>query len=140
MSIKFSSFLKWATARFGEENVQAKGREVKINSIFEPDDDGFHLWCSPSGGKKKYKYGVYHCFKTDKTGSLVKLVQLVDSCDRNDAIETLGGKTSIRDLEKKLEEFFAQQDQETFVVVKKNKLDLPASCYLISDMEDPDQE
>ena len=106
MSIKYSVFLKWAIDRFGEENVQAKGKEVKINSIFEADDTGYHLWCSPSGGKKKHKYGVYHCFKTDKTGSLVKLVQLVDSCDKNDALETLQGKTTIRELEKKLEEFF----------------------------------
>lgn len=135
MSIKYSVFLKWAIARFGEDNVQAKGKEIKINSIFESDDNGYHLWCSPSGGKKKYKYGVFHCFKTDKTGSLVKLVQLVDSCDRNDAIEKLHGKTSIRELEKKLEEFFNKQEKEIPVVVK-NKLELPPFCYLISEMED----
>lgn len=136
MSIKFSLFLKWAKSRFGEDNVQEKGKEVRINSIFEADDDDFHLWCSPSGGKKKYKHGVYHCFKTDKTGSLVKLVQLVDSCDFNDAIETLGGKTNIRDLEKKLEEFFAQQDEVQVVPEPvKNNISLPEFCHLISEME-----
>mgnify|MGYP003346651166 CR=1 FL=1 len=135
MSIKYSVFLKWAIDRFGEENVQAKGKEVKINSIFEADDTGYHLWCSPSGGKKKHKYGVYHCFKTDKTGSLVKLVQLVDSCDKNDALETLQGKTTIRELEKKLEEFFKQQEEILTVPVVKNSLSLPSFCYLISEME-----
>ena len=131
MGISFDKFVKWATDRFGEENVQVKGKEVKLNSIFEPDDDGHHMWCNPDGGKKKCKFGVYHCLKTDKSGSLVKLVQLVDSCDRQDAIDTLAGRTNIRDLEKKLEKIFGEEKNPKPVILKSD-LFLPPCAELIS--------
>ena len=104
MSISFKAFAKWAKRRFGEDNVKIQGKEIRLNSVFESGDDDFHLWCSPSGGKKKRKFGTYHCFKTDKKGSLVKLIMLVDNCDRDEAIARLHGQTSIRELEKRLEE------------------------------------
>lgn len=133
MGVDFSKFVKWVNARFGEDNVSVKGKEVRINSIFAPDDTGFHLWCSPSGGKKKRKGGVYHCFKTDKKGSLIRLVQIVDSCDREDALTTLDGRMSIRDLEKQLESFFADP-LEPEPIVPKPDLELPPSCELISNL------
>jgi hypothetical protein len=132
MAVSFSKFVKWATNRFGEDAVIAKGKEVRINSIFDKGDDGFHLWCSPSGGKKKRKGGVYHCFKTDQKGSLIKLVQIVDICDREDAISILEGRTSIRDLERQLEEMFSVQEPEPIII--KPDLALPPSCELISDL------
>lgn len=133
MNIDFDKFEKWATARFGEENVLVKGKEIRINTIFEPDDSAYHLWCSPSGGKKKRKYGVFHCFKTDRKGSLVKLVQIVDSCDREDALTTLEGKTSIHDLELQLEEIFKEQDNVVPEPIKSDLL-LPPACELISNL------
>lgn len=133
MSVDFDKFVKWATARFGEDNIVVKGKEVRINSFFVPDDSSYHLWCSPSGGKKSRKFGVYHCFKTDQKGSLVKLVQLVDSCDREDALTTLAGRTSIRDLEKKLEEMF-EVEKEIPPPVVKDPITLPPGCELISDL------
>jgi hypothetical protein len=133
MNIQFDKFEKWAMARFGEENVVVKGKEIRINSIFEPDDTAFHLWCSPSGGKKKRKFGVFHCFKTDKKGSLVKLVQLVDNCDREDALSTLAGRTSIHDLEKQLEAFFEKEDDLPEEPIKQT-FTLPPCCELISNL------
>lgn len=133
MGLDFSKFAKWAKNRFGEENILVKGKEVRINSIFSSDDSSYHLWCSPSGGKKKRKGGVYHCFKTDKKGSLIKLVQIVDSCDREDAITTLEGRTSIRDLEKQLEEFFADPIEPEPIIHKPDLL-LPLGCELISNL------
>lgn len=137
MNIDFDKFLKWAQARFGEDNVSNKGgKEVRINSIFDPGDDNFHLWCSPNGGKKKRKFGVYHCFKTDKKGNLVKLVQLVDSCDRDDAISTLNGQASIRDIEKRLEEILCEGTDLVKEVEPKPQVQifLPANSKLISDL------
>lgn len=131
MAISHDKFAKWAKARFGEDNILIKNKEIRINSLFDKGDDGFHLWCSPSGGKKKRKGGVYHCFKTDQKGSLVKLVQIVDSCDYEDALATLAGRTSIRDLEKQLEEFLADP-VELEPVVPKPDLELPIGCELIS--------
>lgn len=131
MAIDFDKFVKWATARFGEDNIVVKGKEVRINSIFDKGDDDHHLWCSPCGGKKKRKFGVYHCFKTDQKGSLIKLVQIVDSCDREDALSALQGWTSIRDLEKKLEEIFGDQEEAPAPVVKQT-FALPVGCELLS--------
>jgi len=131
MTIHFDKFLKWAENRF--DDISVKGTEIRINSIFEEGDTGRHLWCSPSGGKKKRKHGVFHCFKTDKKGSLVKLVQIVDSCDREDALSTLEGKTSIHDLEKKLEEIFKEQDNIVPEPIKSD-LSLPPGSDLISDL------
>ena len=110
MGIPFKKFEQWAIDRFGAENVVVRPPEIRINSIFETDDDDFHLWCNPSGGKKKRKHGSFHCFKTEKVGSLVKLVMIVDSCDRDTAIARLNGVTSIRELEKQLEAMFAAED------------------------------
>lgn len=134
MAVNFDKFVKWAKSRFGEDNILVKGKEVRINSIFDKNDENQHLWCSPDGGKKKRKFGVYHCFKTDQKGSLVKLVQIVDSCDREDALVTLDGRTSIRDLEKKLEELF--QDEEPVIAPPpKDDLTLPIGCDLISSLD-----
>lgn len=129
--IKFEKFEKWAINRFGEDNVLIKNKEIRINTIFEPDDHSYHLWCSPSGGKKKRKFGVFHCFKTDKKGSLVKLVQIVDNCDRSDALSTLEGRASIRDLEKQLEEMLDEKEKIIPEPVKPD-LSLPSECELIS--------
>ena len=130
MKVDFDKFLKWIENRF--DNFSVKGKEIKINSIFT-EDTGMHLWCNPSGGKKNRSMGVYHCFKTDQKGSLVKLVQLVDSCDRQDAIDTLAGRTSIRDLEKKLEKIFGEEEIVK-PVVPKSGLFLPPCCELISSL------
>lgn len=135
MAVSFKNFVKWAKNRFGDDNVVVSGKEVKLNSIFEPGDDGHHLWCNPYGGKKERKFGSYHCWKTEKKGSLVKLVMLVDNCSRDDAFAKLQGHTSIRELEKKLEEIFAKQDESVEQEkVKKPGLTLPPDCYLISDL------
>ncbi|RTK96619.1 MAG: toprim domain-containing protein [Neisseriaceae bacterium] len=136
MSINFDKFKKWAISRFGQDNVQIKSKEICINSIFDKNDTSFKMWCNPSGGKKKRKFGVFHCFKTDKKGSLVKLVQIVDSCDRNDALEALDGRTSIYELEKQLEELLEKSEKELFPEEIKEKplFTLPENCYLISDL------
>jgi hypothetical protein len=132
MSVNFDKFASWARLKFGEDNVVVKGKEIRINSIFEPDDTGHHLWCNPEGGKKKHKYGVFHCFKTDNKGSLLKLVQIVENCDRESALDRIKGRTPIRDLEKKLGEIFTQEEVEIKEI--KSDLSLPSQCYLISEL------
>jgi len=87
MTIEFETFTAWAESRF--DKITIKGPEVCLNSIFDSDNK-FHLWCNPSGGKNKRPFGVYHCWKTDKKGSLVNLVMQVDNCDRDAALQTLG--------------------------------------------------
>lgn len=135
MTINFKKFQEWATKKFGEDNVLVRGGEIRLNSIFEQGDDDYHLWCSPSGGKKKVNFGVFHCFKTDQKGSLVKLVQLVEKCSRSDAIEILDGKEPISVLEQKLANIFKEnQDDQVQSFDPKPKLNLPNSCFLISSL------
>jgi len=135
MAINFKKFQQWAVKKFGEDNVLVRGSEIRLNSIFEDGDDDYHLWCSPSGGKKKTNFGVFHCFKTDKKGSLVKLVQLVEKCSKNDAVEILDGKEPISVLEKKLLEILGTGQND---VIKTNevkpKLTIPDHSFLISNL------
>ena len=107
MAIDFDKFVYWAEDRFGD--VVVKGNEVKINSIFT-EDYKHHLWCNPYGGKINHKNGVFHCWKTDKSGSLVSLVMLVDACEYEEAMDTLGGvDTTLEELEKRIEEIFSEE-------------------------------
>lgn len=127
----FENFKTWANDRF-KGDILVHGSEIRVNSIFT-DDNKYHLWCSPKGGKNNIKNGVYHCFKTDKKGSLLKLITIVDKCSREDAIEVLRGKKTIRQLEKQLFEFFEKQDnQETKIKNVENKIQIPEGCFLIS--------
>lgn len=139
MAIPFKNFVKWAKRTFGDDNVRVAGAEVKINSIFESDDDGFHLWCNPSGGKRKHKFGSYQCWKTQKKGSLVKLVMQVEGCDRDDALSKLKGETSIRELERQLDKMFeAEQPVVQDLPPAKVGLSIPAGCALIDSLPQGD--
>lgn len=91
MAIDFDVFHNWAQKRFG--SVQVRGNEILLNSIFAESDNKHHLWCNPDGGKKKVASGVYHCWKTDKKGTLVGLVMQVDKCSKNEALQILGLKS-----------------------------------------------
>lgn len=131
----FENFQKWAEDRF-DGNVIIKGNEIVINSIFA-DDTKYHLWCSPSGGKLGRKNGVFHCFKTDKKGSLVKLIQLVDKCSKDKAVSIFYGRTSIEDLEQQLFDFFENQDKEekkVEIFSEKKQLLLPDGSDLITSL------
>ena len=135
MGVSFKHFAKWATDRFGEDNVLIRGPEIRINSVFEPGDDDFHLWCNPEGGKYKRKYGAYHCFKTENKGSLVKLIMIVDSCDRNTAISRLNGASTIREIEKDLEKILLEEEISIASENKeKTSLSIPEGCVRISDL------
>lgn len=130
--IDFDRFRRWVEKRF--DDVVVKGKEIRINSVFDTSDNNHHLWLSPSGGKKKRKHGVFHCFKTDRKGSLTTFIQIVDNCDKDDAVAILKGATTVRDLEQQLEEFFKTQEP----VVEEPPppdLQLPSGTCLISDVK-----
>ena len=103
MAIEFDRFLDWAENRFPV--VQVKGNEIKVDSIFA-EDTKQHMWCNPSGGKHDRENGVFHCWKTDKYGSLVTLVMMVDHCSYEEALEILNaGDVDLMRLEQELESF-----------------------------------
>lgn len=87
MAVNFQKFVDWAMVKLPP--VDIKGNEIRVNSIF-CDDQKKHLWCNPFGGKNKIEYGVYHCWKSEKKGTLVNLVMLVEKCDFKKALEILG--------------------------------------------------
>ena len=111
MEVDFEKFRKWAEEKF-KGDVLVKTDQIRINSIFEKDDSGHHLWCSPSGGKNRRPFGVYHCFKTDEKGSLLKLVKIVEKCDSDEAIAILTGRSTITDLENKIAELLSVKEQK----------------------------
>ena len=80
-------FLDWASVKFG--SLEKKGDEICVNSIFTTDQKK-KLWCNPRGGKNKIKYGVFHCWKSGKKGTLVSLVMEVEKCSKQKAMEILG--------------------------------------------------
>lgn len=130
MAIDFESFVGWCEEKF--DKVVVKGQEIRINSIFIEDDESQHLWCSPKGGKHRRQDGCYRCFKTDKKGTLIGLVMLVDNCSYDEAKEILSGRTLIGDLEQKLDEFF--KEKENIVepeVTNLNKMKLPIGSFMI---------
>ena len=110
--VSFDKFREWAEDRFDGDIQVKEGKEVKINSIFTSEPDTSHkLWCSPAGGKKSRQNGVYHCWKTNAKGSLAKLIMLVDGCDYEEAVSILrGDTTSIREMERQLEEYLNKKD------------------------------
>lgn len=135
MQVDFNRFVKWADTKFNG-NIIVKNDQVRINSIFENGDDGHHLWCSPSGGKKQRPFGVFHCFKSEQKGNLIKLVKLVEKCDTEQAISILTGKKTIADLEKELEELLTNNNENYSLDLDQNKpkLTLPSGSYLISSL------
>lgn len=134
MQVDFNKFVNWANSKFNG-NIIVKKDQVRINSIFEKGDDGHHLWCSPSGGKKQRPFGVFHCFKTDEKGNLVKLVKAVENCDSEEAIFILTGKKTIAQLEQELEELLKNDNNiDLSNQIPKPKLLLPSGCFLISAM------
>ena len=124
--ISYSKFLNWAERRFGD--VVVKGNEIMLNSIFE-DDFKHHMSCNPSGGKYKRPNGVFKCWKTKKSGSLITLVRMVDHCTYDDAMEILGGEYILGDLNERIDQFYSQiQENEAEV---KAKLKLPDDTFPI---------
>lgn len=125
--IDFDAFVSWAQDRF--DTVVVKGEEVRVNSIFF-DDNKQHLWCNPYGGKKSRENGCYHCFKTDKKGTLIGLVMLVDNCSWLEAKEMLSvDGMRLGNIEQELDEFFKDKD-----ILDDNQLTLPKFTFLIKSM------
>ena len=132
MSIDFDKFLVWAESRF--DDVRVSGEEIKINSIFR-EDRKHKLWCNPTGGKTESQNGVYHCWKTDKKGSLVGLVMLVDNCSFEDALERLDASSGrLDDLERRVQEIFDKKEPDRPPATETKGLDMPPSCYLFDDL------
>jgi hypothetical protein len=135
MSIDFDKFLSWAESRF--DDIAVKGDEILVNSIF-CEDRKHHLWCNPSGGKNKIENGVYHCWKSDQKGSLLKLVMLVDKCSYEQAVDTMGASSggSLENLERQIHEFFSSKDnsEESHEPEEKGSLEVPSGCYLFDDL------
>lgn len=132
MSVSFEAFEKWVSERFQGDYVP-RGNEICINSIFT-DDSKHHLWCNPKGGKHNRKDGCYRCFKSDKIGTLVGLVMMVDQCTYEEAKDILNGQTSISVLEEELDAFFANKENIVIAKPKVTGIKLPDEALLISNM------
>jgi DNA primase len=132
MAIDFDLFVEWAESRFND--IIVKGNEIKLNSIF-CEDSKHHLWCNPSGGKNQSPHGVFHCWKSDETGSLISLVMKVDDCSFEQALETLESTNyRLEDLEKQVQDIFNKKEIVKVVEIENTKLKMPASTYFFDDL------
>jgi DNA primase len=132
MQIDFNAFVDWAKKRFS--NILIKGNEVRINSFFAEKDNKHHLWCNPKGGKKGVNFGVYHCFKTDKKGTLVNLVMEVEKCDFSTALKILKG--NIRATDKDLSSIIDYEEESVSLKNKKLEIRLPDHCEILCESND----
>jgi DNA primase len=129
MAIDFEKFVSWCENRFGD--VVVAGNEVKINSIFT-EDYKRHLWCNPTGGKESREHGVYHCWKTDRKGTLVGLVMEVDKVSYDEALDILGGADiTLAELEAQVNEMFTKKHAKVEI---KPDLEFPPHTYRIYDL------
>jgi hypothetical protein len=127
MPVDFQKFVDWADAKLPP--IEIKGNEIRVNSIF-CEDTKKHLWCNPFGGKNKVDFGVYHCWKTDKKGTLVSLVMQVEKCNFKNSLDILGINTdSIRAPEDINFDFGFEkiEEVENYEDIYK-KIELPPNC------------
>jgi DNA primase len=131
--IDFDVFWEWAVGHFGEYNVVRHGDEVCINSPFVADykaDTGNHMWCNPSKG-------IYHCWKSDRSGTLYHLVKEMVGCTYPEAVDILGDTAALRTLNDRLTKYLAvnkKQNVKTPDVKAGSLLQLPQDTFLISDL------
>jgi len=146
MAVDYEIFYNWAKDRFGENNLKVRntkhGVEICTHSYFAQrhgiDDNKFHLWMSPCGGKSKHPAsGSYRCWKTDSMGSLVSLVAQYDGIDYDDAEEMICGSSSLRVLEQRVNEFFGHKE-ESFIVPESEPtvFQFPDFTFYINRMSD----
>lgn len=133
MPVDFDMFVDWAQKRFND--IKINGKEIRINSVFV-DDQKHHLWCNPEGGKRKINSGVYHCFKSEKKGTLIGLVMDVEKCNKYEAMQILGIKQANgRPIEGELEIEFGDRiitPEELYESTKFKIISLPPQTMSIS--------
>lgn len=116
-------FVAWARSRFPV--VRGEGdKDIKVDSPFSPGDDDCKLYCCPAKN-------AFHCWKSGESGNLFELVAFVDSCTYEEARETLKGRGSVRQLEKKLKEQF----QDRPIGKPKPKMAFPPDTFRLTAMQ-----
>lgn len=142
MAIDHDSFYQWAVNQFGESNVKirytAHGTEICTHSPWSlakigKDDRKYKLWMNTTVGD----YGVYRDWLTDTKGSLVELVSKFDGMPFDEVEELISDATSLRALEKKVNEYFEELygiPEEDEPEEPKAKVALPENCFRLRDM------
>lgn len=136
MAISFERFRSWCENHF--DIVKVKNNEIKVNSPFYEELHGVKdykckLWCNPTGGKKGLENGVFRCWRTDKKGSLISLVMLVEKCSYEDALAILGVEdTSMAEIESQLEKLLETKQEES--KQKTTDLQLPPYSFLLEEL------
>lgn len=131
MDTLYDKFLDWAQTKFG--SVDIKGDEICVDSIFT-EDRKKKLWCNPSGGKNQIRYGVYHCWKTNKKGTLISLVMEVEKCTRQKAMELLGVQSTFRHYTDEIDFDINFLDERVDLDYEKEQkvISLPPNVYEIN--------
>jgi DNA primase len=123
MKIDQDKLERWIESRFGV--YKHYHGDYLVNSPFK-EDNKFKLSISPSKQ-------CYHCWKTDNSGPLWKLVIDTDKCSKQQAFETVYNQDSIDNFDNKIDGL-RQKVAEKFKEKKNNSSssELPESFRYIS--------
>jgi len=140
MAIDPEMFLRWAEDRFDNDVKTDNKGNIRLNSIFA-DDYKHHMYCHVDPQIKDGSdrpFGTYHCFKTDKRGTLVSLVMQIDSCAFDEALNILGGEDSnMRLLEERLQQLLHKKPSEP-VIEPSPVLQIPSGSHPILNLPESD--
>lgn len=116
LKVDIDKLESWLEQNFASVKVYRK--DYLVNSIFA-EDTRHKLSISPSKQ-------CYHCWKTDESGPLWRLVMKVDSCSKREALEAVYEKDSIRSFTSKIDDLKQKVDQSLPASPqKRKKTDLP---------------
>ncbi len=121
LKIDISKLENWISLNF--DSYKRNKSDFLVNSIFK-EDRKFKLSISP-------EKQCYHCWKTDESGSLWRLVAKINGCSKKEALEEIYTIDSIDCFESKLEQFKSQINKQQ-KIKKKKFLDYPEGFKFIN--------
>jgi len=133
MRVDHDSFVAWAERRF--DDVIVSGDEVQVNDPWWVNEDGL-----PDRDHKCWlntEKGCYRAFKSEHTGNLIEFVMQWEGCDWEEAVEIVGGRDSLYDLEKQLIEFLSNEEAAEAIADRKPVRLPPQSVLITSQPHNP---
>lgn len=121
LKIDVDKLEEWIESTF--DTYKRYKSDFLIHSIFK-EDRKFKLSLSP-------EKQCYHCWKTDKSGPLWKLVMEVDGCSKKEALEMVYEKDSLEHFESKINSLKKQMEEQQ-KIVKNKSIDYPEGFQFIT--------
>jgi DNA primase len=122
-SVNHNTFVSWLEKHF--DVIKERGPQLQVNSFFH-EDKNFKLYCNTDKN-------CYHCWLSSESGSLFKLVSIVEKCSYKEAMQILGVESEIHNLHEKVKELYKNKKETPIDQVVK-QIGLPDGASKISDL------